>query len=584
MQVIDFEVFKHDWLCVIYDLVKKQVTKIHNDTETLRKYYEENKSDIFIGYNIREYDQYIFKGILLGFNPKEINDFIILGRNKGFQFSRMFNTVPLNIFDVMPNPPISLKTLEGFMGSDIRESSVPWDIDRPLTKEELADTFFYCEHDVSETAAVLSQRVEELTSHIELVKMFNLPKRELSRTKAQLSATVLGARRQNSRYDDFDFSIPDNLKIEKYSHIVDWFRDSKTKKTGEDYESFAREFYKRKLNTQVANVPHVFAWGGIHGALLNYHGKGYFVNIDVASYYPSMMIEYGYESRNLSDPAKYKEIYTTRLEHKKNKDPRANPLKIVLNSTYGAMKDKNSALYDPLQANNVCVTGQLLLLDLLEHLEPYFDIIQSNTDGVLVKLRAETEEQANVEYERLDDVCHEWEKRTRMNLEFEEFSEVYQADVNNYVIIAKDGSYKSKGFAVKKLSELDNDLPIVNKALINYMVHGIPIEETVNGCNDLIEFQKIVKVSSKYQFAMHGSKRVEGKTFRVFASNAFGENRIYKVKQEGANPEKFANTPDNCFIDNEEVRGKKVPNILDKQWYIALAKDRLKRFVEVEKV
>lgn len=80
------------------------------------------------------------------------------------------------------------------------------------------------------------------------------------------------------------------------------------------------------------------------------------------------------------------------------------PYKIVLNSTYGAMKDKHNAMYDPRQANNVCVGGQLLLLDLIERLEDHCEIIQSNTDGILVKLRRYED------FEMLDDLCWEWEQ------------------------------------------------------------------------------------------------------------------------------------------------------------------------------
>ena len=79
-------------------------------------------------------------------------------------------------------------------------------------------------------------------------------------------------------------------------------------------------------------------------------------------------------------------------------------LKLVLNSTYGVMKDKNNALYDPLQANRVCVYGQLLLLDLIERLEPYAQIIQSNTDGVLVKMpEGQDEDQWS---SLIDDIAH----------------------------------------------------------------------------------------------------------------------------------------------------------------------------------
>ncbi len=77
------------------------------------------------GYNSRHYDQYILKGILCGFDPKEINDFIIVQHMDGWQFSDQLRKIPLNNYDVMPNPPVGLKTLEGFLGSDIRETEVP---------------------------------------------------------------------------------------------------------------------------------------------------------------------------------------------------------------------------------------------------------------------------------------------------------------------------------------------------------------------------------------------------------------------------------------------------------------------------
>src|SRR5690606_29334060 len=136
-------------------------------------------------------------------------------------------------------------------------------------------------------------------------------------------------------------------------------------------------------------------------------------------------------------------------------------------ATYGAMKDKFNNLYDPRQANNVCVGGQLLLLDLIEKLENHCQLIQSNTDGLLIKLHREED------FDLIDDICYEWEQRTRMTLEFESYRKVFQKDVNNYVIVDFEGNYKSKGAYVKKLDNLDYDLPIVNKAIVDYLLKGI---------------------------------------------------------------------------------------------------------------
>lgn len=284
------------------------------------------------------------------------------------------------------------------------------------------------------------------------------------------------------------------------------------------------------------------------------------------------MIEYGFLSRNVSEPKKFKEIYDRRLVYKAEKNPLQAPLKIVLNSTYGAMKDKYNNLYDPRQANNVCINGQLMLLMLIEMLEPYCNVINTNTDGILVKLRKYED------YDLIDDICYEWEQKTRMKLEFDLFKKVYQKDVNNYILVDFEGNVKTKGLYVKKLNALDYDLPIVNKALVNYMVNGINVEDTINNCDELKEFQKIVKVSSKYICGWYGNKKLTDKTFRVFASKCTNDQHVGKQKTEGATIEKFANTPEHCFINNNDVNGLKVPPTLDKQWYIDLAKKRLEDF------
>ena len=57
----------------------------------------------------------------------------------------------------------------------------------------------------------------------------------------------------------------------------------------------------------------------------------------------------------------------------------------------------------------------------------------------------------------IEDIAHEWETRTRLSLEFDIYNEIYQKDVNNYIIISEDGHYKSKGAYLKKLSPIDND-------------------------------------------------------------------------------------------------------------------------------
>lgn len=505
------------------------------------------------------------KAILCGFNPKEVNDFIIAEGKQGWQFSSLFRKIIMYNYDTMFRSDRGLKALEGFMGNDIKETSVPFDIDRRLTPEELSETIKYCRHDVEQTIEVFFARKDKFDAQMGLIKMFHLPLSDMSRTLTQLSAKVLDAHRpRESRGDEFDISFPDTLRISKYTNVVDWYKNPNNRD------------YSKSLTIKVAGVDTQFGWGGIHSAVPKYVGEGYFINMDVTSLYPSLMIRYNLYSRNIKDPQKYVDMYHTRVKFKAEKNPLQIALKEPLNGSYGAMKDKNNQLYDPLMANNICVHGQLLLLDLMEKLELYAEIIQSNTDGILIKMPDGKDEDSW--FEIIDDIVYEWEHRTGLNMEFDEYRKVFQKDVNNYVAVTPDGKYKSKGSYVKKQNSLDYDLPIVNKAMLEYMVHDIPVETTIISCNQLIMFQKIVKLTGKFKNAIHNEKILSEKCFRVFASTRDSDTYIGKQKTDGATIEKFANTPEHCFIVNDDVKKATVGWRLDKQWYIDKAKERLTQF------
>lgn len=579
MLFYDFEVFKEDWLVVVLDMKAKKEHVIINSREELQALYEQNIKDIWVGFNSRHYDQYIFKGILAGFDPKKINDYIILKGNPGWKYSSLFREYPLNNYDVMMNIDRGLKVFEGFMGNSIKESSVRFDIDRALTEEEIAETVKYCRHDVEQTVQVFLQRKADFEAHLGLVKIASsqgqLDLSLIGKTKPQLSAIILEATKQDY-YDEFNIDFPDTLQITKYREVMEWYLNPDNQRYVDSKGK------KNQLNTMIAGVPHTFAWGGVHGALEKYSGTGYYLMADVASLYPSLMIRYNLHSRSMKDPKKYVEIYESRLKYKHEGNPLQLPLKLVLNSTYGVMKDKNNALYDPRQANRVCVYGQLLLLDLIEKLEGHCELIQSNTDGILIKLPDGTQET----FDLIDDICYEWEQRTGLTLEFDEYRRVFQKDVNNYLILPHGNLYdekgkprwKSKGAYVKKLSNLDYDLPIVNKAMIEYMVHGTPVEHTVEQCNDLKEFQLVSKISSKYTCILHGDSPVNENCVRLFASLNPEDMGVKKVHAKTGKAAKLQNSPEHCFIFNDEVNGVRVPKKLDKQWYVNMAYRRLKDF------
>ena len=586
----DFEVFKEDWLVVLIDPSKRQETVIINDPDHLSRFYEENKHDIWVGYNNVHYDQYILKSILLGFNPKKVNDWIIVKKKDGWQYSSLFKNIQMINYDVMLGNDKGLKVLEGFMGNDIRESQVSFDTPRKLTKEEIDETVKYCRHDVEQTIEVFLKRIDEFNTMMFFIRHFKLSLDFLSKTKAQLAAKILGGNYKGKSFDDeFKFPILDCLDLKKYKFVADWYKNP----ANHDYS-------RSQESVMVAGVEHTFSWGGGHGARPKFHATGDFLIIDVTAYYPSEQKKFKFGYRVMNHPENFEFIHDSNIEFKRKGDKKARqPFKIMDNAVSGQHKQKSSALYDPMSNNSICVNGQLMLLDLIEHLEPYIILVQNNTDGIIIQLT-----NYDRDFDTIDAIVEEWESRTGMKMEFETFfGEIYQKDVNNYLLIDREnGSIKAKGSYVKKLSDLDYDLPILNKALVDYMVHGIPVEKTINDCNDLKEFQIVRRISKLYTKILHGGywdsykdinpssgrlktfKRFVGKRkelkercVRVFASTDMNDGGLWKVK--GSNKiEKLEGTPEHSFIWNDSVNGVSVPAKLDKQWYIKTARKRLNDF------
>ena len=153
----------------------------------------------------------------------------------------------------------------------------------------------------------------------------------------------------------------------------------------------------------------------------------------------------------------------------------------MLNALSGSMKDKKNPAYDPRNNNIMCINGQLMLLDLLEHLEtvPGLEVIQSNTDGIIIQI-PDTDEAFNM----VDDICYDWECRCSTDkcdilLELDNIREIHQKDVNNYLWVGEDGEVgERKGGYLKELSPLDYNLPILNKALVEFFSKGTSVDSS----------------------------------------------------------------------------------------------------------
>ena len=582
MIFFDFEVFKHDWLVVAIDPIERKEYVIVNDKVRLEQLYKSHKQDIWVGYNCRNYDQYILKAILCGFNPKEVNDWIIVKDKKGWEFSSLFHRYPVNIFDVMPNPPVSLKTLEGFMGRSIHETSVPFDVDRKLTEHEIQETIKYCRFDVMNTIEVFLKRKGEFDAQIDLLKAFNLPLSNIGKTQAQLAAVIFDAKKQRFK-DEWDIRLPDNLDLGKYQFVADWFLDKKNHKYVHTVIGKGGKPKEEKvhLECEIAGLPHIIAWGGLHaGQVINLtcEPDEVIIDADAGQLYPNLMRIYKLLSRAAQKPEMLTYILDTSMRLKaEGKKKEREPYKRQCNIVYGASGDPTNALYDPLMRNLVCVYGQVFFIDLIDKIEDIAQIINSNTDGIFFKVKKKDLPEL---YKRVK----VWEERTGLCMEYAEYTKFVSKDVNNYVAVMTSGKLHCKGAYVKELSDLDYDLPIVNQAVKDYIVYGISVEDTILGCRELRKFQKIVKLSSKYQWVEHeeGNRTIkfDNKAYRTFASRDDSDGRLMacRMTSKGLERKKFGGTADRCFICNDDLNCIQIPKKLDYSWYIDLAYKRLEDF------
>lgn len=588
MQLVtyDCEVFAYDWLVTLKDKETGVYTCIWNDNEALKMALSEDS--IYVGFNSKHYDQFIIKAIAYGYSPQEIkqvNDFIING-GQGWQCPLLDFFFKFNNVDIRDDTQmgLSLKAIEGHLGISVKESSVPFDIDRPLTPEEKAETEFYCKHDVDTAERLIDIRKDYLKNKINLGRLAGLDEvKAMGMTNAKLTAAMLKAQKK-PHDDERKYVYPDNLRKEFIPPEVFAFFDKMY-----DLSISDSELFKGKLNLMIGECPVTLGYGGIHGAIPNFFweesGDRGIWNEDVGSYYPHLCTINGYTSRNIPSPQIYEDILERRMQAKAAGDKStANALKLVCNTTYGCLLNQYNDLFDPLMGRSVCISGQLYLLELAEHCYQEIEslrIVQLNTDGIMVECDKK-------DYDTLTEICKEWQSRTGFDLEEDTVVKIAQKDVNNYVEVQPGGKSKSKGgYLVKGIApagafNINNSCVIVATALKEFFVNGTPVEDTINDCEDIFQFQIIAKAGAKYREAYHvvdGVNEPVQKVNRVYATADERYGKIYKVKAEDDSTAKIEMLPEHCIIDNDNQLS--ITDV-DKTFYIEMAKKRVNDFMGIK--
>ena len=251
------------------------------------------------------------------------------------------------------------------------------------------------------------------------------------------------------------------------------------------------------------------------------------IDIDVASLYPSMLIEYEFYPKHLGPEflEVYKQIKDERIEAKHNGNKVKNEtLKLALNGLSGNLQNEHNFCYSPFAVMQIRINGQLLLLMLAEKLTQLgCRIVQANTDGLFVLLKKDV-------YSKVNKVCRDWEQLTKLTLEEERFKAMYQYAINDYFAIAEDDSVKEKGMFITTVKLGKGLTPkIIPKAVINFFKNGVPVEETIKGCQDIRDFLMSEKTGKQWHVEYNNKEQQRTNRFYASTNGAY----LWKWKPTG---------------------------------------------------
>lgn len=550
------------------------------------------KSNLTVGFNSNSYDLFMIAAALNGFDNerlKRLSDEIITSNKHGWMIASKHDCEPwknpygrplwphIDIINVAPGQA-SLKIYGGRINAP-KMQDLPIKPDATITPEQREELRVYCLNDLETTELLYNTLSDQMKLRQDMSKQYRIDLR--SKSDAQIAEAVfrkeigeLEGRQvrppkridmsKTYRYQDpkiISFKIPQlkgtlsriletefPLAQTGSIQLPDWLKDSKIK---------------------IGNSEYQMGIGGLHSCEKKRHiisdSDHILRDADVASYYPSIILQQGLVPENLGVgfTTIYKSIYKRRLEAKHSGDKvTAGSLKITLNGSFGKLGSKYSALYAPDLLIQTTITGQLALLMLIERFEERgINVVSANTDGIVCYYPKSLER----DYQ---EACWDWMIDTSYELEFTDYSALYSRDVNSYIAVKPDGSVKGKGaFAAPNLMK-NPQFVIINEALYAYLSKGTPIDATINACSDVTKFLMVRSVTGG---AMWKDEYL-GKAVRFYYSKDVDSETCIRYAKNGNK----VPVSDGCRPMMELT--ERVPADMDRQRYVSMAKEALKEF------
>ena len=558
--VYDIEVFRNVFHCTILNTETEELTKFEcsirkNNLDKMCKFFLQ-KDRIFIGYNNIHYDNpiinycieffsnsnYSYDKICLSiFNLSSVitQDKDNIDRWKRWKYANNFATLDLLTMLYSKALRVSLKEMQvTMMYKNVQEFNQDWN--DFLIESDINSMIEYNINDVMSTYELLKRCKEDIQLRLNIEDQYNI--NCLSKDGVNIGMQILAEeymkktgipwntlKELRSPADTIDLNKT-ILPFIKYDTPIlqNLLNEMKQLKVSPGRKGYEKQFLLENLVVSVGV-------GGIHSInqpeIIIPNDDELLVDLDVASLYPSMLLNFNFYPKHLGKEFKdvYQEIKDRRIYAKRTGDKVTNEtLKLALNGLSGNLQNEFSWCYDPEAVMGIRINGQLLLLMLTEKLiaigaKP----IQLNTDGIFCRIPKN-------KYDEATKVCKEWESLTGLELEEDRFKSFYQLAINDYFGVFENGKIKEKGCFITSVKLGKGLTPkIIPKAVEKYFLEGIKPKDYIPTIPDIKDFLMSEKTGK--QWHVEYNNKPQQRTNRFYAST--DGKFLFKWKEENGKKE-----------------------------------------------
>lgn len=428
---------------------------------------------------------------------KQVSDSIIL------YDERVFARQKYDHVDLIEIAPLraSLKTYAGRLHT-VKMQDLPFDPSLVLDGRQVEAVRHYCVNDLRNTILLAHCLEKEIELRYDLSNQYRIDLR--SKSDAQIAEAVIGLKMSQllnrpvrapgvEAGKTFYYTPPDYVQFKTpvlqsaLAHICN--TKFEINFVGEIENGIG------SLSVEIGDSTYSLGVGGLHSSeqrqTFYSTDEHVLIDTDVTSYYPFITLNLGLYPKHLGPQFLnvLRTLVDQRLEAKRAGNKRgAESLKIVVNGAFGKYGSPHSILYSPENLIKVTISGQLSLLLLIEGFElAGIKVVSANTDGVTILCKRIDQPKAKL-------IIADWVRKTGFEIEENIYRGLFSRDVNNYIALKEDGTFKTKGAYSDHpfgdpMSLHKNPVTLICvKAVKAYLTTGKPIGETVNECQDIRQF------------------------------------------------------------------------------------------------